>query len=94
MTIRDRMLALRQHVQSMIAGAPVWAYEPVPYPASIKESSINIDDCSEVYLDNVIEMFPEIDTPCGKSPSGQCEYTISDNFHACEHCGQPSGLDQ
>jgi|GEM_PF-6167588 len=30
--------------------------------------------------------------PCAKSPSGQCEYSIADNFRRCVHCKQESGL--
>lgn len=38
--------------------------------------------------------FPEIETPCDLSPSGQCEYSWRDNFHSCIHCRQTSGLDE
>lgn len=39
-----------------------------------------IDDATEVYGD-----WPEIDTPCDKSPVGQCEFNATDPDH-CIHC--------
>lgn len=39
------------------------------------------------------EDFPEIDTPCDYSPTGQCEYG-GPNDRECKWCRKPSGLDQ
>lgn len=47
----------------------------------------SIDDASEVYGDHDDDEFPEIDTPCELSPSGQCEYASSD-YDTCIHCGR------
>lgn len=41
----------------------------------------SIDDATEVYGD-----WPEIDTPCDKSPVGQCEFLACDP-DTCIHCG-------
>ncbi len=57
------------------------------------KDEIEFHDFTEVYGDNVVELFPEIITPCDLSPSGQCEYSWRDKFHACIHCKKPSGLD-
>lgn len=37
--------------------------------------------------------YPEIDTPCDKSPSGQCEYNSEDRFYfdKCLHCKKLTG---
>ncbi len=50
---------------------------------------MEIEDCTESVGD-----FPEIETPCDLSPSGQCEYSWRDNFRACIHCRKTSGLDE
>lgn len=45
------------------------------------EDPDNIDDRNSV-------MYPEIDTPCEESPSGQCEYDALSNPERCKHCGR------
>ena len=53
---------------------------------------IDIEDCHEVYGDNVIEMFPEIRTPCDLSPTGQCEYdATAADWRRCKHCKKRTG---
>ena len=42
----------------------------------------DMDDATEVYGE-----WPEIDTPCDESPSGQCEYRTPD-YETCIHCGR------
>lgn len=39
-------------------------------------------------LSEKTESFPEIDTPCDKSPSGQCEYDVRRDPELCKHCGR------
>lgn len=54
----------------------------------------SIDDCTEMYADNVIPMFPEIDTPCDAAPSGQCEYNgelPEPELYRCLHCKRLTG---
>lgn len=46
---------------------------------------IEIDDCRQVYGDDVTE-------PCDRSPSGQCVYSWRDDFRRCVHCKRESGL--
>ena len=89
---RNKALALTQHVQSIVAGTPVIALERLPESPPV--SAIDIDDCAEVYLDdNVVQMFPEIDTPCEASPSGQCTYDAlaGDEHDCCIYCGRRTG---
>ncbi len=57
--------------------------------ANGSEPAVEIEDC-----DNAVGDFPEIETPCDLSPSGQCEYSWRDNFRACIHCRKTSGLDE
>jgi hypothetical protein len=61
----------------------------VPIASGSDPDVIEIDDCS-----NAVGDFPEIDTPCDLSPSGQCVYSWRDHFRACIHCKQESGLDE
>lgn len=44
--------------------------------------AIEIDDADEVYGD-----WPQIDTPCDRSPVGQCEYSAREPDR-CIHCGR------
>lgn len=49
---------------------------------------IEIDDAREAVGD-----WPEIDTPCDRSPAGQCVYVYPD-YRLCIYCDKPSGLDR
>lgn len=84
---RDLQLALAQAVQSHEAGIPVWAFERFIAP------EIDIDECSEVYGD-ALGLFPDIEqTPCDRSPAGQCEFNAlaGDDHDLCIHCGRRTG---
>lgn len=59
----------------------------VPIGAGSEPDLIEIED-----IHDAIGEFQDIDTPCDRSPSGQCEYSMSDNFRCCIHCGKESGL--
>ena len=80
--IRDIAPALTQAVLSHEVGAPVFAFEPfVPPPTS--------DDNWEA---SVCGDWPEIDTPCDESPTGQCEYDATAvDWRMCKHCRQRTG---
>ena len=41
-----------------------------------------------------VDDFGEVIELCVRSPVGFCQYTWRDKWHACMHCGQPSGLDR
>lgn len=62
----------------------------IPIANGSEPEILELDDLTEVYGVD----FPEIDTPCDLSPSGQCEYSWRDNFRVCIHCRKPSGLDE
>lgn len=51
-----------------------------------------IDDLTMVYEDAKLDDFGFIVKPCDKSPSHQCEYSMTNNFERCVHCGRESGL--
>lgn len=82
MTLLNRMTQLRGLTVAIANGS-----EPVVQPV------IDMEDCTEVYGDNVIQMFPEIEEPCEYSPTGQCEYGGPQD-RECKWCRKPSGLDQ
>lgn len=54
---------------------------------------IDIDDCTEVYGDNVIQLFPETFERCDYSPTHHCEYGGPQD-RECKWCRKPSGLDR
>lgn len=49
----------------------------------LEGSDFDLADATEVYGD-----WAEIDTPCDKSPAGQCEYDALRNPERCIHCGR------
>lgn len=49
---------------------------------------VDIDDATEAYGDRDDLPYPEIDTPCDESPSGQCEYDARHDPERCIHCGR------
>lgn len=52
------------------------------------EHPIDIDDCTNVYGDS-LDLFPYVETPCDKSPSGQCEFNaLAPDHERCIHCGR------
>lgn len=53
----------------------------------------DIDDLSlAVGADFDVDDFGDIFDFCTKSPTGQHVYSITDNYQACVHCHEDSGL--
>lgn len=59
------------------------------------EPVLEMEDCTAaVGADLEFDDFGEVIELCDRSPMGQCEYSWRDKWHACIHCGKPSGLDE
>lgn len=52
------------------------------------EARAALDLAREIFDLSEKRTFPEIETPCDKSPVGQCEYDALRNPERCIHCGR------
>lgn len=66
----------------------------VPTHSGSDPDVLEMEDCTEVYGDNIMEMFPEIDTPCENplAPGGQCHFNaVALDPTICLYCGKRTG---
>lgn len=59
----------------------------IPIAPGSEPEPIEIEDLTVIYDDGAEES-----EPCDLSPSGQCEYSMADNFTHCIHCGRENEL--
>lgn len=65
----------------------------VPLSGGSDPELLEMEDCTEVYGDNVEQLFPEINDPCDhpENPTGQHVYG-KPHDRVCIYCRKPSGL--
>lgn len=66
----------------------------IPIANGSEPQILEIEDCTEVYGDNVVDLFPEVFIDCENpdAPSGQCHYNpASLEPTRCLYCGKLTG---
>jgi hypothetical protein len=66
----------------------------VPVSSGSEPEILELEDCHQVYGDNIEQLFPEIDTPCEHpdAPAGQCHFNaVGLEPERCLYCGKRTG---